>query len=671
MQHRFLTVLVSAGFILTLAFGGCASQQSVVVATINGTDMTLDDFNAMYEKNNGGKEAAQKASLEDREKFLDLFIKFRLKVLDAYAHGYQHDSDVQAELQQYRRNLAVTYLIDKEISGPSLQRMYERRLVELRASHILIQLPPNPIPPDTLQAYKKAMAIIDSLQAGRNFEELALNNSQDPSVKTNKGDLYYFSSGSMVPEFEEAAFSVPAGAVVPYPVRTQFGYHVIKVFERNHNPGTLRVSHIMKRLTPGSTPEDSAKALNDLRAVLDSLKHGAKFEALANEYSDDNYSKERGGDLGFIARRRTVKEFDEVIFKMKAGETSGIVKTPYGYHVIRVTEVKPVGSFQSMEQELRNFYQQYRFQSEYDWYVNKLKQEYDFFRSPEAVSAWHASLDTAKTTADRNWDSSFTATVRAKDLFMFAGTKVTIDSVIRMVRADQELQGLALSLPATSDKILDKTSKDLVVERKARSMESSFADFAKTIKDYEEGSMLFKAEQNAVWGKVTANDSMMHIYFDANRSKYTWPDRVNYQEIFVPTDSVAKVVMFLLKKQKLPFDSVAAQFNTRQTTKEKNGEWGKLPITTNDLTQRAWKMNEGDVSDPIPFEHEFSIIKVLEKDAARDKTFSEAGSELSSAFQEYESKRLESAWEDSLRQKYPVKVYKEALLNPPGQPSKN
>jgi peptidyl-prolyl cis-trans isomerase SurA len=641
MCYRFQLYVLSAGFAFALLLGGCASQQSAVVATIGGDKITLDEFNTMFAKSNGGKDTTQKATADDREKFLDLYVKFKLKVKDAYAQGYQNAPDIQAELQEYRRNLAVTLLVEHEINEPSIRRMYENKLFEVRASHILLQLPPNAIPPDTLKTYLKAMQIIDSLKAGRSFEELALNNSQDPSVKSNKGNLNYFVTGRTVPEFEDAVFSAPSGTLLPYPVRTQFGYHIIKITDRRPNPGAIRVSHIIKRLTPKSTAQDSAKAMKDMETVLDSLKHGGKFADLAKIYSEDR-AKEHGGDIGFMERGITVKEFDDAAFKLKVGEVSPIVKSQFGLHLIQVTDTKPVPSFAKIEQDLRNTYQQHYFEKAYDSYVDGLKKEYNFVESAEGVSAWNSSLDTTKTTDSENWDSSFTAATRAKELFTFAGQKITIDSIIHMVKGEKDLQGLPLALHGSSVKILNKTSKNLLVEYKAQSIESEFPDFEKTIKEYEEGSVLFKAEQNEVWNKISMSDSALHVYFDANRSKFTWPDRVNLQEIFVPTDSVSKVVVFLLKKQKMPFDSVAAQFNSRLSTKQKNGVWGLMPTNSNALTQKAWNMNVGEMSDFFPYENGFSIVKVLEKSPAGDKTFTEAGSELSSAFQEDESKRLEN-----------------------------
>jgi len=669
MCYRFQSFLLFIGLVFGSMFVGCASQESAVVATIGGDKITLDEFNTMYAKSNSGKDTSQRAAAEDKEKFLDLYVKFRLKVKEAYAQGYENAPDIQAELQEYKRNLAVTLLIDQKISEPAIRRMYERKLYEVRSSHILLQMAQNASPAETLKTYMKAMKIIDSLKAGQPYETLALNNSQDPSVVSNKGDLGYVVSGRMVPEFEDAIFSVPAGTLIPYPIRTQFGYHIIKITDRRPNPGSIRVSHIIKRLTRQSTAEDSARAMAAMEAALDSLKHGAKFADIAKAISEDR-AKEHGGDVGFIERGRTVKEFDDAAFKLKVGEISPIVKSQFGLHLIQVTEVKPIPSFAGMEQDLRNSYQQHYFENDYNSYIDGLKTAYNFAQSAEGVSAWKSSLDTTKTVGGTNWDSSFSASVRSKVLFSFAGQKITIDSVIQLVNEEKDLQGLPLGLSATTVRILDKISKNLLLGYKAQSMESEFSSFDATIKEYEEGSVLFKAEQNEVWNKIAIGDSALHVYFDANRSKFTWPDRVNFQEIFVSTDSVSKVVAFLLKKQKLPFDSVAAHYNTRQATKSKNGEWGLTTAAGNALTQRAWGMNAGELSDFFPYENGFSIIKVLEKIPAGNKTFGEAGSELTSAFQESESKRLENEWYEALLKKYPVSIHKEVLATSPEQTSK-
>ena len=658
------------GFVAAaVLFSGCGGTKSSFVAEI-GKDpakkeiVTLDEFNEVYAKNNGGKESAQAASTDDKAKFLDLYVNFKLKVKEAYERGYDKDPEIQAELQDYRRNLSVSYLMNKEINEPQIKKMYDRRLEEIRASHILIRVPATVSPEDTDKAFATASKILDSLKMGKSFEELAVRNSQDPSAATNKGDLYYFSSNQMVPEFEDAVYSLKAGEVAPAPVRSQFGYHIIKVTDRKSNPGSVKVSHIMRRLTRESSAADSAAAWKEMRTAMDSLQHGASWESVVSAVSDDTYSKGNGGDLGFIARRRTVQEFDKIAFSLKKGEMSGVIATPYGLHILKVTDYKPIPPFKDLEAELRQFYQQYLFESIYGRFVADLKKQYAFTVDSTVLASWYRESDTVKTTSDPGWDSSITAPTRRKTIVSFAGQHIQLDSILHLATVNQELRGLPVRTKESVNMILDKVSKNLIVEYRARGIESNYPEFAALMKEYKEGVLLFKAEQAEVWNKVVVNDSLQHLYFDAHRANYTWPDRVSVQEIFVTKDSIQAVVTFLLNDQKMPFDSVAVYYNTRESTKEKLGEWGLQPVSTNALTSRAWSMGVGQVSQFFPYENGYSVIKVLERDPARDKTFKEAGTELSSAFQEYESKRLSETWAASLRAKYPVVLHPE-LLAPP------
>ena len=174
-------------------FAGIIGCGGSYVADIAGDKISVEDFEQVYAKNNGGPETAAKTSVEDRQKFLDLYVKFRLKVKEAYAVGYNNDAELRNELNDYRKNLGVAYLLEKEITKPALEQMYQRKLKQVRASHILIGVPSSK-PEDTLLGFNIGKAIIDSLKLGYSFEQLAVNNSKDPSVKNNKGDIYYFNT---------------------------------------------------------------------------------------------------------------------------------------------------------------------------------------------------------------------------------------------------------------------------------------------------------------------------------------------------------------------------------------------------------------------------------------------------------------------------------------------
>jgi peptidyl-prolyl cis-trans isomerase SurA len=684
MRLKLKKLLNIVPFLLfTAGIVGCGGAY---VADVAGEKITVNDFEQVYAKNNGGWDAAAKTSLDDKQKFLELYVKFRLKVKEAYAKGYDKDPELQQELAEYRKNLGISYMLDQELTGPAIDRMYQRRTEERRAGHILIRLNEDPAPQDTLAAYASIMAILDSLKKGADFEAVARNNSQDPSVQYNGGDLYFFTAGAMVPEFEDAVFSLNSGEVTW--VRTQFGYHVVKLTAVGKNQGSVHVSHIMKRLSPQPTPEDSSEAATALLAIRDSILNGGDFAEFARTMSDDTFSGQRGGDLGFIDRGRTVREFDNVMFTMKDGELSGIVKTQFGLHLVKRHETRGVPAFKDLEQTLRTEYQRNRFQYDYDKMIAKVKKVYSFSRNEAAFKAFSAAVDTTKTTADADWDSTVIAGVRAMTLFTYGNGSATVGTVIAQVNTMPELRGLPLKDPKSLETIAEKIGADRIAEYHARQLEGKFSDFARTMKEYEDGILLFKAEQEHVWNKVQPTDSALRTYHANNRAKYTWPDRVNIQEIFVQSDSIVKLVKrsitgytvdsLAAKKTRtrtrtpqfdtlkiavapIPFDSAAVVYNTRVTTKENSGIWGLVPVSTNDLTSRGWHLQEKDSLLHFPYENGFSFVKVLQKDPAREKTFEEAQSEISGAFQEYETKRLGDEWYESLKKKYPVVLNAEGV----------
>ena len=683
LKKLMMTPLIFALFAGIIGCGGS------YVADIAGDKISVEEFEQIYSKNNGGTDAAAKTSLEDRQKFLDLYVKFRLKVKEAYALGYNNDTELRNELNEYRKNLGVAFMLEKEITKPALEQMYKRKLKYIRASHILVGLPTS-VEEDTLVGLDIAKKIVDSLKMGYSFEQLALHNSKDPSAQNNKGDLYYFSTGQLVPEFEDAAYSLKVGEFTTVPVRTQFGYHIIKVTDIKDNNGPVQASHIMKRLAREASAEDSTKAANELLAIRDSVLAGKDFAEYAKTMSDDTYSAERGGDLNFVERGRTVREFDEALFNLKDGELSGVVRTQFGLHLIKRVKAQGIPPFKDLEQQMKSEYQNYRFQYDYNAMVNKIKRMYSFKQNDSVAALFAGSVDTSKTTAAATWDSTITSGVRSAVLLTFANAKITVDSVISLAKANPELKNLDLKLYTSVPTIISKVGIGLITEYHARQLENNFPEFNRTMKEYEEGILLFKAEQENVWNKVQPTDSVLRTFHAERRSNYTWPERVNVQEIHVATDSIAKVVRaamvgytvdsLVAKKSKtksktkkiefdtlkiavapISFDSAAALYNTRNTTSEKRGVLGLQPTTTSDLTSRAWNMQAKDTIQYFPFEGGFSFIKTLQKDLPREKTFEEASSEISSAFQESETKRLSDEWYENLKKKYPVTIVKDAL----------
>lgn len=217
------------GIFLAVAAGllsGCGSDDKTL-AVVGDHKITSTEFFDFYGQQNR-QYASAEAEFQAKRDALDSLIMVRLLVGAAYEKGIDQREELQRVLLANRDRFLLDALYENRISDqaePSeaeIKRFWDKLEHRIRASHILLD------DPDTAQM------VLEKLQQGESFEKLAYQYSKDPSAKRNKGDLGYFVWGAMVPEFQEAAFQMEVGEVSP-PVKSQFGYHIIKLVDRLPN----------------------------------------------------------------------------------------------------------------------------------------------------------------------------------------------------------------------------------------------------------------------------------------------------------------------------------------------------------------------------------------------------------------------------------------------------
>jgi peptidyl-prolyl cis-trans isomerase SurA len=752
------------------ALPGCSPKaHDAVVTSVGNDEITLGEYEKLYIKSNGSREHGENASLEERERFLDLMINYRLKLAEAYDLGMDRGSDVQSEIRVYKGSLAQSFITEREIVSPGVRAFYDRMSVEIRSSHILISLIPDAAADESTAAYNKAYDIITQAKAGADFSMLAQEFSDDPSVNKNKGDLYYFTAGQMVRPFEDAVYAMNVDEISGAPVRTQYGLHIIQVADRRPAPGEVRCSHIMIRFaSPTPTPDDTAAAYTRITAIRDSIQQGFDFAELAGRNSEDRGTAFQGGDLGWFTRRRWVPSFDEVALAMQPDEISRVVRTPFGYHIIKCNERRPWKPFEESREEIKTLYMRSRFPDEYQRYLDGLKQELQYTLHDSVFSLFLTSLDSSKTTRDSAWASTVPPALRASTVISLAGQGYSVDSLTSLIDARNDRGGVRLNAQDMYVN-LNRITEQLLFAEKAERLERTNPEFASIVREYTEGILLYQIEQENVWEKVVANDSLLQGYFDANRNDFRYPDRVTFTAIRSSTEVGAASIHSMLTsgasfRQIAERDSIrmaaptvfdatfkkrSSRLNRKTTTalstiademkndtalrvrilvypdtsKQKTRNMsvgsrrlrslqshlhnklgialtridtlaqlhasssindpdiaslsltGRRPLVLGEVTtatlspdtderaQHADSLAINQVSAPFPFQKNYCIVRLDTRNPARLKTFEEARPEVSTAFQDYESKRVESLWLEKLRTKYPVVKHNEILNN--------
>ncbi|PKL87928.1 MAG: hypothetical protein CVV23_12905 [Ignavibacteriae bacterium HGW-Ignavibacteriae-2] len=651
--------LIALGLISIMLISCSPKNSELIVAKYGDYNIQLGEFEEAYAKNVGGWENAVNDSASEYKKFMDLYLNFRMKLRDAEVRNYDNDSDLQNELENYKKTVGASFVIEREIIEPGLKKLYNDKKDEIRISHIMILTENAQGDPQQL-----AQSILDSLKAGGNFETFAKKYSADNFSKNDGGDIYWITAGQVIPEFEKAAYNCKVNQIYPELVKTRYGFHIIKVTGRQANRNKISARHILiKEPTEAdSTVKDTVSALERITEIKNRLSKGEDFAELARQYSDDKGSGANGGDLGFFSRRRMVKPFDEAAFKMKVGEISDIVKTQFGYHIIQVTGEEPYPSFESEKEALREQYKKIRYDNEYRAFIDSLKTKYGYKMEAKNIADIIGTSDTVKFDASY-WDSGLQKQFGNKPAFVINNKPTIIDSLFAFGIAEKSFAGKVINKNNNLLLAAEKFSEQNLLEEKSMIMAKVNPEFISLMEDYKNGIYIFRLQEEEVWNKLTVDTNEVKNYYELHKTDYKFPDRVDFSEIVVKTDSLANEIYKQLKEGK-EFAMLAKENTIRAGYKNKEGKFGIQEVAGNELAEKAYSLNNpGDFSEPFKSKIGWSIVLLNEKMPSRLKIFEEAQPEAASSYQEMMSKKLEEEYIQRLQTLYNPIVNYEVLQN--------
>lgn len=648
MKNTLKSILLLASL---TGLSAIAQNNDPVVMTINGSPVKKSEFEAVYKKNSGKDQVVDKKSLEE---YLELFINFKLKVKEAEEQGLDTLSSFKQELAGYRKQLAAPYLTDKSVNENLLKEAYERSKTEIRASHILIKCQEDALPKDTLAAYNKAMDYRKRILKGENFAKLAGETSDlgigDPSGKDNGGDLGYFSSMEMVYPFENACYALKVNEV-SMPVRTRFGYHIIKVTDKRENTGEILTSHILIRLNKEMKAEDSANAKKKIFEIYDKLKKGENFEELARQFSEDKQTNSSGGQLQwFYERKFPIKEFAIRAFALKNnGDYTEPFMTRFGWHIVKRNDKRGLPEFEAMKGEIKQkVNRDSRSYLGRTSMIAKVKKDYGFKENLKARDEFKAVMDT--TFFDGTWKADKVAKLN-KELFSLGDKKYSQKDFAEYLESHQTKRN-KISFDALINQQYKNFVDDMTIAYEESKLDGKYPDFRNLMQEYRDGILLFDLTDKKVWSKAVKDTIGLQKFYEENKNNYLWDERADVTIYKCADAKIAKDVRKMLEKKKSEKDILAAvnkksQLNlSTETIFYLKGE--------NKAVDGLWKEGiladenkEGKVSISV-------INKILPK---TPKKLNECRGLATADYQNY----LEKEWLQNLKGKYKVEVNRDVL----------
>lgn len=650
-MKQFFTSFVA---VILLFSAQAQLKPKATLLQVEGTEISVAEFERVFNKNASvaGPDADQKSV----EEYMEMYINFKLKVKEAERRQMDTARAFKQELNQYVTQLEQPYLTDSEYIDELIQEGYERSQTDLRASHIMVKLDEDASPVDTAKAYKKAYKIYKEAQTGVDFEKLAREKSEDPSVKQNGGDLGWFSAFRMVYEFENAAFNTPEGEVSK-PVRSRFGYHVIKVMKKRPAMPEIKAAHIMIKHEPGAKDDADSKAKNQIDDIHQKLNKGEDFATLAKRYSDDKSSARRGGTLPAFTTGRMVPEFEEAVYHLEQkGQITQPLKTDFGWHIAVLLERTPQGSFEEEKEEIRRKVERdNRGADSQKRLALKLQEEYNVKIKTKNVKALEEHLDSAYFAGER--ENSPLHDAGSKTILQWKDKKYGAGKVkVPQSELAEYLLDLKTNNPKDPETFLcdafDQFKIEQMLEFERSVLPQKYPEFGSLTNEYREGILLFSLMDEMVWRKANTDTAGLEKFYEKNKGNYMWPLRYDLTT-YIAEDEAAADEIFKLIESGHTDSSIIAQLNENSSlgVKVKNA----LVNSENELLQKAGKPKSGITK--VKEGGEWYVIKVNEILDPRAKTIDEARGAITSDYQDY----LEKKWLMELREKYDFTVNQKQL----------
>ncbi|UBM59771.1 peptidylprolyl isomerase [Marinilongibacter aquaticus] len=516
-------------------------------------------------------------SLQSDSVLYDLINRKRY-YLDAISKGYRADQTQQDELQTYRRILAKSFIIDTAMVNNLARLTYTRMQKEVHAAHLLLAIPPDASPADTSRVMDKIKYLRSEIEKGAAFDSLATIYSADVNTKESGGDMGWFSALNLLFPLENAAYKTPVGQV-SQPVRTEAGYHLVKVCETRPSLGKVEVAHILKVVPQGASPAFEIRQkqkIDSLHQILE--QNPSSFESLCQENSDDSYSKETGGKLpSFSIGSWAEKSFEQASFALKAGEISEPIRTQAGWHIIKMIKRDEVPPFKEIEEMIVNKVKtdsrgEYLEHEGYSRFYDEIDLKVEH---KDAEKTFALASDKIKT---RNWKPNLNA-LKTEKLLEINGKAF---SNLDFLRYAEDKQTFEKQFPNyTPDMYLRRYFKDYVKSNAQEAIVEGLGQwnpqFSNFIKAYEEGLLISLYLNDMVYEKSVGDTLGQRSYYETHPDLYLWPRKAKATILKSKSDTLFKAyeeivnsgMPYRLKRGILPFYYKKNEFQLDDELKRK------------------------------------------------------------------------------------------------------
>ena len=628
--------------LIAICFFGVQLQAQEVLFTVGNQTVTAEEFKAVYEKNKGVGNAIDPKTPEE---YLDLYIRFKLKIAEALDQRRDTATKFIKEFGGYRAQLAKPYLSDAGSEDDLIKEAYERMLQEVRAAHIMFELAASALPSDTVKVYKAMMDLRKEILTGKiSFENAAREKSADTWSAKQGGDLGYFTAFNMVYPFESGAYEQEIGEISK-PIRSQFGYHLIKTIDKRPASGTVRVRQIFFAAGEKATLAEKQRAERSAQEIYTRLEKGEDFISLV-AFSEDRKTKDKQGEMPEFGLNKMMSNFEYAAFSLdQPGDYSEPIRTNIGWHVIQLIEKKPLPEFDILKKEIKSKVKRdSRSQIGAKKFVNTLKRNYEFSVNERNYKKAVALVD-VKQYAAGTWTVPNLKTDRS--VATFADQELRQSTILEFWAKNQKQQSEE-SIEEYLRLLFNVISNDKIIAYEDSQLEVKYPDFRNLVREYREGILLFDLTQEEVWDKAAKDSVGIYNHYQMIKNNYMWDDRISYKLWVAQNERDAKRIFKWVSKQK---ETKLKSFLTSNDALAVAVSSGTAQKKDEEVLQLMWNTTPG-VYGPVGYKDGFAVLQIIDYHPSAPKALNEVKGLVIASYQN----ELEAAWVKSLEDKFDISI---------------
>jgi peptidyl-prolyl cis-trans isomerase SurA len=601
-------------FIVTCFTTGIFSQ---TLFTYGNNAVTKDEFLRAYNKN---KTAVTDKAMALRE-YLDLYIKFKLKVKAAKDMRIDTLASLANDLQNFRSQIEESYLNDESQVNALVQEAITRSQKDIHAAYLFFPLKDYADSASVYKAYK--------------------------SSKEKWTDVGFITAFNLPYEFENIVYGLKPGEESK-PLYTKTGYYIFKNIEERKAVGKIKAAQILIAVPEGAKEEDRMNAAKIADSVYKALLAGADFSEAAKSISNDQMTYMSGGMLPEFGVGKYTPEFESKVFALqKDRDITAPFQTRFGYHIIKRISKINIPEDRNNESYLYTVKQQVlldsRIKAAKEKFLNSVLKKLNYKKNTVIKENELWKITDSLVVANKN--ITLPALNSNTLLFSLNNQNIKVSHWLAFIK---DYKTTTSTYGESNQQLMNKFISKIALDNYKKRLPDLNPEFKYQLQEFKEGNMLFEVMERNIWTKASNDTTGLKKYYDQHKRKYTWNESADAILLSTSNEKVAADIIQQMKKGK-SWKQVVEESGGQVQSDSARYELIQLPVKPNT------KFTEGTITEPLVNlnDETATFVMVLKIYPANEpRNFEEARGLVINDYQTF----LEEKWIEQLKKKYPVKV---------------